>query len=283
MLDRNSLAAIAVPLSLLASCAASREHLTPLAALRDVPVTFHATLAPRAGEAPTAPAPAEPAPQIAVAAPADVERVEITCRWVRVRARTLHELLPAGERAAHGVVVARAGVEALVPRLHELHEVALVSAPRIVLGERGAGLVRVANDTSFVRGFGLELVGGVLMVDPEIAVVREGFSVHASGRVVSGDVVELDLELASASLVRPIAERVVALPGSNAPVSIQTPITFEQRMSARTALGEDELLLLAGFVDRDGTPLVACVSGRRVTAGSAARAYDAAPSALAAR
>lgn len=280
MLSRPLLLVVSSAVVALASCASSRERFEPLKARRDVPVTFAATLAPRVGET------IEHAPSHAVAAPhalqagpkSEQPAIEVTCRLVRIQTQALHEILPDEKRSAFGLVMSKHDVEALAPALHAADCVEMISSPQLVLGENKNGELRIASQQSFVRGFGLQLVAGNLIGDPDIAVVSAGFMLHVRGKNgASAETVELELTIDDTELMKPLRESSVALPGTRESVTVQMPITFEQHLGASSTLAPDEMLILGGLIDREGQPFLACVTSRRVQVGGAGSASAAAP------
>lgn len=271
---RYRFASLALPavVILCASCASSRERFEPLKARRDVPVTFTATLAPRAGETNRhTPDPAAAAPHALQVPPrVDAPAIEVTCRLVRIQTQALSEILPEERRSAYGLVMSKHDVEALAPALHAAECVEMISSPQLLLGENKKGELRIASQQSFVRGFGLQLVAGNLIGDPDIATVSEGFTLRVTGKPgATANDVELELAIDDTELMKPLRESSVALPGTRESVTVQMPITFEQHLGANSTLAPDEMLILGGLIDREGQPFLACVTSRRVPAGGA--------------
>lgn len=282
MLSLRSLVVLGCASAWCAACASSPAPLEPLEAVRDVPVTFEASLAPTIGERTSGePRRAEPIAK-APAAPAPVDGVALQVRFASVSAAVLEELLPIHHSGgAFGVVVSRERVETLAPRLHADREVELVGAPELSLVAGEPAHVEISSSYALVGRFVVRQSSDARLGDPEITLLHEGVRIEAlAKRGAIG--VELDLALRRTDIVRPIEERVVSLPGFGASVTLSTPIVYEQHLSASASLAPDEMLLLGGLVDADGHPVVACVTGRRVAAESASTtASSAAQGALA--
>ncbi len=278
---RHRFGSLALPAVLIvcASCASSRERFEPLKVRRDVPVTFTATLAPRAGETiERSDAHAVATPHALQAPHVDAPAIEVTCRLVRIETQALSEIMPEERRSAYGLVMSKLDVEALAPKLHAADCVEMISSPQLVLGENKNGELRIASQQSFVRGFGLQLVAGNLIGDPDIATVSEGFTLRVTGKPgANPNDVELELAIDDTELMKPLCESSVALPGTRESVTMQMPITFEQHLCASSTLAADEMLILGGLIDREGQPFLACVTSRRVQVGGAGSASAAAP------
>lgn len=137
----------------------------------------------------------------------------------------------------------------------------LISAPRLSVMEGQSGTITILNQVAYISGFELSGKDDTRIADPVIDVMQEGIVLGLRAQSVDADRMNLSLDLALVDLVKPIQTQQISLGG--APVTIQTPVVYTQRMKGQGKVAESNVLVLTGMADRDNGVYVVLITGKR--------------------
>jgi hypothetical protein len=137
----------------------------------------------------------------------------------------------------------------------------MVAAPRLTVFEGQSGTISLTAEVAYISGF--EITGGdnALVADPVVDTVVDGLMLGLSAKSANETQMRLGVDLVLAEVVRPIATQQINVFG--APVSIQTPVIYSQRLKGEGLVSEDRVLVLTGMVDQDEVYVV-LITGKRV-------------------
>jgi hypothetical protein len=143
-----------------------------------------------------------------------------------------------------------------------LSKLQVVSAPRLTVYENQQGTIAVTNEIAYVSGF--EVVGAFngRLADPIIDIITEGLILGLQAKTVDEKQMRLSVDLTLAEVVRPIASQHINVLG--APVTIQTPVIYSQRLKGEGQVSEDRVLVLTGMVDQENVYVI-LITGHRQT------------------
>ena len=121
-------------------------------------------------------------------------------------------------------------------------DVEVLTAPRLVLNSGDPGKLSTLDQQAFVAGF--EVVGGRsgILADPVVDVASHGFQLAVTA-TAEGSEVRLDVLAEFVSVQGLDQPRAASLP-VGAPVHLQQPLTFVQRVDVEVALAADRELLV---------------------------------------
>ena len=121
-------------------------------------------------------------------------------------------------------------------------DVEVLTAPRLVLNSGDPGTLSTLDQQAFVAGF--EVVGGRsgILADPVVDVASHGFQLSVTATAEEGEV-RLDVLAEFVSVQGLDQPRAASLP-VGAPVHLQQPLTFVQRVDVEVALAADRELLV---------------------------------------
>ncbi|MDG1984151.1 MAG: hypothetical protein P8M11_06275 [Planctomycetota bacterium] len=269
-MHRFRLAALVVP-ALAVGCQAADPSIAPLSDPRTWPVTYEAyaysgiwkNVGDVADELDLVEAESEKADESADQGMVLLECKILQCshaelaRWTGTNRRTFALEVPAGE----------------VPAFLAQTKGDLVSAPKLLIRPGAKGSLMVADQVAFIESFKVVGSGAALIADPVVGVATEGFEVEltatpmeqAMGVTVLANYADARLES---------SERAVTLPGSQAPVTLQQPVTLLQRLTTEGLLTEDRQLMLVAPANEPGDSLALFVSAQHVDQGGKLKAPD---------
>jgi hypothetical protein len=137
----------------------------------------------------------------------------------------------------------------------------VVAAPRLTLFEKQTGTISIVNQLSYVKSFEIRSQGDTLVADPVIDTLSEGLVLALRVQQADAGSMKIDLDLTQSSVVRPIESQQVQIFG--APMTIQTPVMYTQRLKAQGDVSEDRTLILTGLIDSDDQVSLVLINGRR--------------------
>ncbi len=174
--------------------------------------------------------------------------IDVNARFVSTTAAAAEQALGWSPQERSAAVVERDTGSARLDALVEQGGATELGAPRLSLVAGHGGYISVSNQVAYLERFELVAYGRDCVADPAVGVAEEGFllKAHPEQPSAAGGV-PLQLELVVASLEQPMRERTVALPGSGALVSLQSPLSTSQKLATELELGPDDLLILGGL------------------------------------
>ncbi|HTF88936.1 MAG TPA: hypothetical protein VK843_11045 [Planctomycetota bacterium] len=225
----------------LSACSTTRLALAPIEHPTEVPLVYRTGSDCGALEAGTG---------IDSTAAAAAERVQVT--FVRLSTAESEALLgPIGARPA-ALEVALADAERLLASVVAQNAGRLENAGLVALAPGSTGEIRVARQCAYVAAFELSQTPGMAIADPIVAVTEDGYLLRLGARTpMEADAFELSVELVLSDLDQPMRERLLTLPGSAIPVTVQEPAWMTQRIQTSATLSDTRALLLAGIPARE--------------------------------
>ena len=257
-------------LLLLASCVSgpSRSY-APLEPIRKVDVSYRAELAPGATRDLQA---GDSASGAGVPAAATAPEVTMQASFMRFDPRVESDLF--GGRSVDGRVLDANTFRLLCMECERDGTLDVLSSPSLSVETGGRAFVSLLSQTAYIRSFELTANDTSLVADPQIDVASEGLLLHGVPRGgAREDTIELDLDLRSCQLERPIRVVDARVPGLAAQVSMQVPLTFVQHLTTSVVLARGEVLVLRGLVDAEGRSILTCVGGEPAGASKLASAH----------
>ena len=138
----------------------------------------------------------------------------------------------------------------------------LTSAPRLSVMEGQSGTITILNQVAYISGFELSGKESTRIADPVIDVMQEGIVLGLRAQSSDEKRMDLSLDLALVDLVKPIQTQEISLGG--APVTIQTPVVYTQRMKGQGNVAESKVLVLTGMADREDGVYIVLITGKRM-------------------
>lgn len=137
----------------------------------------------------------------------------------------------------------------------------VVTAPRLSVFERQQGTISITNQVAYISAFQIRSSDATRVADPVVDVLNSGLvlSLRASGG--SETHMRLELDLTMSEVVRPMETQEVQVFG--APMTIQLPVMYTQRLKAQGEVSESRTLVLTGMVEEKGEVSVLLVKGTR--------------------
>jgi hypothetical protein len=135
-----------------------------------------------------------------------------------------------------------------------------VAAPQLTVFEGQNGTISVNREIAYISGF--EVTGGEnsRVADPVVETVVDGLMLGLNARTADETQMRLAVDLVLAEVVRPIASQQINVLG--APVTIQTPVIYSQRLKGEGHVSEDRVLVLTGMLNQ-GEVYVILITGKR--------------------
>lgn len=137
----------------------------------------------------------------------------------------------------------------------------VVSAPRLSIFERQQGTISITNQVAYISAFQIRSAEATRVADPVVDVLNTGIvlSLKASGG--SKTHMRLELDLTMSAVVRPMETQEVQVFG--APMTIQLPVMYTQRLKAQGEVSESRTLVLTGMIEEEGEVSVLLIKGTR--------------------
>ena len=140
-------------------------------------------------------------------------------------------------------------IESNPVELKLLRDIPILSAPRVTIYDGQTGVIQITNQISYISGFEFSGEKSTRIADPIVDVLNEGLVLSVKADKRGEGRVHLELELLLSEVAKPIKTQDVKLLG--APMTIQTPVAMNQRLTAKGEFDEDRTLVLAGMIGRD--------------------------------
>jgi hypothetical protein len=141
-----------------------------------------------------------------------------------------------------------------------LRKLQTVAAPRLTVYEAQTGAISVINEVAYVRGFDISGTADARVADPVIGVLNEGLVLGLTAESIDDTHVRLAVDLTLSSLVKPVATQDVKVLG--APMTVQTPVIYTQRINGEGRASEDRLLVLTGMAEGNDVYVVLIAAER---------------------
>jgi hypothetical protein len=199
----------------------------------------------------------------------DMQAYTVDVRIVSLTPEAANKLLGGVARTVGVFSLDNAQAETMLASLQGRKDCTMVAAPRVTIMEAQTGTIEVFNQVSYISGFEFQtvpqpgpdksVVAG-LIADPVINVAKDGVMIGVRVMGMSGDSMQLDLDLGLAGLQRPMATTEVKAFG--APITVQVPVMMSQRMKGSGIVSPTRTLALTGLSAGDGNTLLVLVNAR---------------------
>ncbi|MBK8205475.1 MAG: hypothetical protein IPK87_01655 [Planctomycetes bacterium] len=194
----------------------------------------------------------------------------IETRIVELSAQAAEELF--GTRAG-GMVGAfsldDAAIDAVTAAVEQRKDCRLLSAPRLAVFEGQTGTIQLTSEVAYISGYEIHAGKPVPKIegsnsasriaDPVVSVMSDGMVLGL--KVSDGAKLMLELDLTLAELARPIATQQIEVFG--APMTVQVPVLFTQRIKGSGAIEPGKVLALTGMVGSGQQVVLVLVSARQ--------------------
>ena len=147
----------------------------------------------------------------------------------------------------------------------------VLAAPRLSVFDGQQGSIMVFNEVAYISGFDVSVVGprlgsgvgtpGSRIANPVVETVTDGLVLGLRASAADEDHMRLSVDLTLSEVVKPIRTQQVNVLG--APVSVQMPVLYTQRLKGEGLVSGDRVLVLTGMMEGDDV-FVVLISGQRI-------------------
>jgi Bacterial type II and III secretion system protein len=151
---------------------------------------------------------------------------------------------------------------ALLKALLDEKRASVVSSPRLTCFDRQRANISVITQHAYVSGFEVNDSKGARVLDPVVETVSDGL-VLALKPEIKDSKISLEINLAEAELVKPIAEGEVKLDGAT--IKLQLPVLHIQTFATKVSVEDGGTIMVSRTKSTDkGTCVVMFVTVRKV-------------------
>ncbi len=187
--------------------------------------------------------------------------VSIEMRLFELPTEAARELFGSeGMPQVYAVATAESG--ALLKALLDEGRARVVSSPRLTCFDRQRANITVITQHAYVSGFDVNDSKGARVLDPVVETVSDGLVLALKPEIKEGKIT-LELNLAEAELVKPIAEGEVKLDGAT--IKLQLPVLHVQTLATKANVEDGGTIMVSRTKSTDkGKCVVMFVTVRKV-------------------
>ena len=137
----------------------------------------------------------------------------------------------------------------------------LVSAPRLSVFEKQTGTISILNQIAYIKSFQISSEGSTRVADPVVDTLAEGLVLGLRVQQADAGSMKLEIDVTQSSVMRPIESQDVQVFG--APMTIQVPVMYTQRLKAQGEVSEDRTLVLTGMIESGDQVSLVLINGKR--------------------
>ena len=187
--------------------------------------------------------------------------ISIETRLFELPAQAARKLFGAeGMPQVYAVATAESG--ALLKSLIDEKRASVVSSPRLTCFDKQRANISVITQHAFVSGYEVNDAKGARVLDPVVESVNDGLVLALKPEIKEGKI-SLEINLAEAELVKPIAEGEVKLDGAT--IKLQLPVLHIQTLATKVSVENGGTIMVSRTKSTDkGTCVVMFVTVRKV-------------------
>lgn len=187
--------------------------------------------------------------------------VQVNTKLFRLSAEAADALLGEGAGTVAASSLTDVEVKEWLDAFKGRKDAEVIASPIVQMWDGARSNIVISNQVSYISAFELAGSGTQRIADPVVSTMTEGLMLEVHATSTDGGM-NLDLKLTMAELQRPIATQNVKVFGSS--MTVQTPVSFTQSLTAQGTCAEGHSLMLTGMVGHDGEVIVVIVQAQEV-------------------